>query len=248
VILSGLERHGGGFRGSCAGCCTGGCGRRGCRPRRQGGRTRTRRRRCGGRRGVQGATTGKTILALLLGVQVRGVVLNTLTIVVVADVEWDGVLVERDIGDGAIDADAVEGQGILRLGQLLVIPEPELNRRNRHTESQSLEDAAPPQICGQVLRSPWHQLAGGGCQHAPFPFPFPSVSCCIDHPSPSSLARTFITRGDKTDVKPRREGVVLRHNGYHEDGQNENDKGWHDASEGEQCARSFRYSSDEGSR
>lgn len=124
MILSGLERNGGSFRGSCAGRCIGGCGRRDCRPRRQGGRTDTRGRRCGGRRGVQGATIGSIILALLLGVQVIGIVLDALAIIGGADVEWDGVLVECDIGGGSIEADAVEDQGILRRGQPLVIPNP----------------------------------------------------------------------------------------------------------------------------
>jgi hypothetical protein len=124
VIPSGLERNGSSFRGSCAGRCIGDRGCRDCRPRRQGGRTDTRGRRRSGRRGVQGAAVGSIILALLLGVPIIGIVLDTLGIIGVADVEWDGVLVECDIGGGAIEADAVEDQGILRRGQPLVIPNP----------------------------------------------------------------------------------------------------------------------------
>jgi len=176
VILSSLERNGGSFRGSCAGCCTGGCGCRGCRPRRQSGRTGARRRRCGGRRGVQGATIGNIILALILGVQVIGIVLDTLAIIGVADVEWDGVLVECDIWGSAIEANAVEGQSI----RVAVV-----GGRGTTTDLWT----------GVTL---------------------------------TLTPRRSLSRGDKTYVKPRRQGVVLRHNGHQEDRQDKNDGGLHD--------------------
>jgi hypothetical protein len=115
MILGHLESD-----GSAGGSGGGGGGRM----RRTAGRSRARgasrrrgrRRRTGGgglgRGGIQRATCG-VALAVLLALQIVRVVVHALAVVLLADKERDRVLIEGDIGSGAILASAGEVQGCL---------------------------------------------------------------------------------------------------------------------------------------
>lgn len=148
-------RAGRGGRGARGGTAGGGRRSRGSQGR--GGRRRGRGRSF---TGIEMAALLESLLALILGGQIAHILLDALFVVLLADKEWNGLHIRRDVGRGTIAADAAELKVLLDRHQCSPFSVSPWSRRGpQRTALHEFELATPPQIFGQLLRSAVHHSA-----------------------------------------------------------------------------------------